>query len=460
LRAIRIDSVKTSGTTTVYYPYHTPRGSYDITGTAQLSLDTKGGSWLGKEVRQLSDGTFIFDSYWNDSVTIKTQANIGDSWVFYKDSGRLWYQATLVSKDTMTVLSKPDSVEIIRISAYDGSARVTSDSLDNFNVLLSKNNGFVQVFDLYTFPYHKPNSAYRPGQDFFLDRSTCNYYDVNFARGLSPGANTAIFKLVNFINPNDQQLHSWKEGDMLENYHSFANAPINATWEGISYYDYILETVASKITSGHKIVYTLTGDNYVCSSYTDPCNIIDNARRYSFYDTVYPIADTNFIPEENIYNNYIFYFPNDASDCLSSPEYVKVEAGYYVVHPADPRIYKLGIGLTYFQYVDEDDQIWEYDGLTYTKFGDRTCGTLTVNNITAQESDQIDLYPNPASKELNVTAKDKIMTLVISNSSGKTVFTKDYNAKHKHVKVNVTDLPSGVYSVTVNESDLRKFVKE
>ena len=53
LRGIRIDSVKTMGDTTVYYPYHTLRGHY--AGTTLL--DSTGGSWLGGKVLQLSDGT-------------------------------------------------------------------------------------------------------------------------------------------------------------------------------------------------------------------------------------------------------------------------------------------------------------------------------------------------------------------------------------------------------------------
>jgi len=117
LRSIVVDSVASSGDTTIYYPFHTPRGSYDITGFTPLSLNPNGGSLLGKKVLQLSDGTFIFDSYWNDSVIIKTRANIGDSWVFYRDTGSLYYKATLLSRDTMTVLSSPDSVETIMINA-------------------------------------------------------------------------------------------------------------------------------------------------------------------------------------------------------------------------------------------------------------------------------------------------------------------------------------------------------
>jgi hypothetical protein len=145
LRAMRIDSVKILTDTIVYYPFHTPRGSYS--STLFPTLDDSG-SWLGKRVLQRSDGTYIFDSYWNDSVIIKTRANTGDSWMFYKDTGSIYYNATILAADTMTVLSTLDSVKTIMITANNGSGIITSDPLDSFNIILSKNHGFVQVFDL------------------------------------------------------------------------------------------------------------------------------------------------------------------------------------------------------------------------------------------------------------------------------------------------------------------------
>ena len=84
LRGIRIDSTLTLGDTTVFYPFRTPRGGYDRNNLT--FSDTIGGCWLGKKVNMLPDGKFIFDSYWNDSVIIKTKANVGDNWVFYRDA--------------------------------------------------------------------------------------------------------------------------------------------------------------------------------------------------------------------------------------------------------------------------------------------------------------------------------------------------------------------------------------
>lgn len=295
LRGIRIDSVQTSGDTIVYYPFHTPRGAYDIGSSMVMPvLDPNGGSWLGKRVLQLSDGTFIFDSYWNDSVIIKTQANIGDSWVFYKDSSSLYYKATMLANDTMTILGVPDSVKTILITANNTSGIVTSDPLDSFQVILSKNNGFVQVFDLYTFPYHKPDSIYRLGLDFFLDRSTCTTYNINNNAGIpiAPNQTITLFTLTDFINPNEQQLNNWNVGDVIESSSAFGSImPYDPAYVIYT----LMDTVASKVISGDAAIYTINGLPFECPDHAPltlyPCAPICNAGTYTFYDNIYPILN-------------------------------------------------------------------------------------------------------------------------------------------------------------------------
>ena len=467
LRGIRIDSVIATGDTTIYYPNHTPRGPYSLSG-GTLSLDSNGGSWLGKKVLQKSDGTFIFDSYWNDSVIIKTHSNIGDSWIFYKDSGSRYYTATLIAIDTMTVLSSPDSVQKIRINAYDTTGIVTSDPLDSFTIVLSKNNGFVQVFDLYTFPYHKPDSVYRAGLDFFLDRSTHTYSDVNSTFSSSPNSNITLFQLIDFINPNDQQLHNWNVGDVFESNHSGSNS---LTWE--SFTNYILNTVSTKIVSGDVVNYTLSGTHYtylsepsICSleTFADPCFLITDSGSYNFNDTVYSIADTLLMPEENLHiPNYIFYFPDDTSQCLTSPAYVLVFADYPLSgFGGSPVYYKLGIGEISNEYFFSDLCILYFSNkLTYTNIGGVACGTfewpVNVNNIQTSPS-TLDIFPNPTTSQITITSSDKIFSIAVTNLVGQTVYTNSYEAGR--VDIDISQLPAGVYFIKINGTEVRKFVKE
>jgi hypothetical protein len=127
LRGIRIDSVRTSGTDVIYYPFKTKR---NFLSTAP---DTTNGSWLGSRVIQQANGTFLFNTIMLDTVIIKTQANVGESWVFYNDSSSNYYIATVTSKDTMTILGTVDSIKTITLTAYADSAINAGDSINHFH---------------------------------------------------------------------------------------------------------------------------------------------------------------------------------------------------------------------------------------------------------------------------------------------------------------------------------------
>ena len=459
LRGIRIDSVSARGDTIVYYPNHTPRGPYTTTG-AVASLDPNGGSWLGKKVLQKIDGTFIFDSYWNDSVILKTKVNIGDSWVFYKDVSSLYYKATLIAKDTMSVLSVLDSVQTILINACNGSGIVTTDPLNGFKIILSKDHGFVQVMDLYTFPYHKADSVYRPGLDFYLDRSTCNYINISSIGGFAPADSVSIFTRTGFINPNDQQLHNWNVNDIIGSSHTFTEYPYTGSF---SYSDYLSDTVSNKLVSVHAVNYTFTGNAYSCSNISDPCELVTRPVMYTFYDTVYSIADNFFMPEEGIHApNYIFYFPADTSQCILAPEYVITPVYYSIAGPNPLRhsIYKLNIGETYNQYATANHLLLEWNSTTYTYINGVSCSPSGpgVINKNAAINNLVTLYPNPVCNELTIEAMENITSLTIANLLGQTLYSQQYNSLK--VQLNVADFPAGIYFLKVNGTGVRKFIKE
>jgi len=450
LRGIRIDSVTTMGDTTVYYPFHTPRGAYNPSAPlSDTMFDNNGGSWLGKRVLQKNDGTFIFDSYWNDSVIIKTQANPGDSWMFYRDTSTLYYEATMLGIDTITVLGTLDSIKTIMITARNPFGIVTSDPLDSFKIMISKNNGFVQVFDLYTFPYHKPGSTYHPGLDYFVDKSTLNYLNIYYPEGVSPASFITIFSLVDFINPNDQQLHNWDTGDVIEscygcNFTIVPFGPLNHT--------YILDTIVSKSVSGLITSYSFSGSYYHCV-YPYPCSLINNASVYSFSSAIYPIADSNYFPEEHLPGYFVFYFPFDSAYCKVSPAYIHVP--YILTGDAfgyEFSCYKLGIGRTLYNYADLDNGIGEADLLTYYKINGISCGTYTNDKVINQNllPYKIQIFPNPATEELTIkTTLTQPYTITLQNMLGETVQT--LRTAGQKQTINVSSLPAGVYNVSITE---------
>ena len=473
LRGIRIDSVRMMGDTTVYYPFHTPRGRYNASG-GEVTLDSTGGSWLGKKVLQFSDGTYIFDDEWHDSVIIKTQANLGDSWIFYRDTSNLYYKATVISNDTMTVLGAPDTVKIIEVNAYNGTAILTTDPVNGFQIVLSKSHGFVKAFDLYTFPYHLPNAIYTNGFDYFLDN--CVGYPASSS---APNQNNSIFNLVSFINPTIQQLYQWNIGDVYE------YASCNG-FDGCSPVDYYyLDTITNEsigtdyteyfyrgLASGLNNLPYSGGYYYYISSASTGSNT-----HYNSY-----LLDTFKMPEEYNYimpnggyiygtnrSCFFYYYPNDSSYCLVSPKYEFINNQiignqYYAPFegPNTTITNKIGLGLLeYYSLSFESGMLITEQLLLYYNRSGQYCGdyhpiALGLQSVTKENS--IAIFPNPTTTQLTIQSNNDINQVTIANLLGQTVYCQQPNALK--VQIDVSGLADGVYFVKVNGSEVRKFVKK
>ena len=471
VRGIRIDSVRTMGDSTIYYPYHTPRGYYSRSGSGTF-LDSMGGSWLGKHVVQ-RNGTFLFDNLWHDTVVIKTQAHAGDAWTFYRDTTTLYYEASVIAEDTMTVLGSVDSIKRILITAHNSTGIVTTDPVDSFQIILSKNNGFVQVFDLYTFPYHAPDSAYTQGLDYYLDHL------IPSTGPFIPAQTNAVFSLINFIDPTFVQLYQWNVGDVYE--YSVCNSSFdhyNAGCDPVEYY-FIDSINATSISTGSTSYYF----NGSVSGYAGPLPTYYYPSGFPIYSTTandgeltYDSAllyDTTFMPEEFGQAAFWGYHQNDSSYCINNTLYsiqnnIEIQgAEYFPPFEAysGPSLYKSPLGL--LSNIKESPGVIGLDDvysqqLIYYERGGSPCGRIfiaptSVINIKTT-GNVITLFPNPAITDLTITDTNRITTIVISNLVGQTVYSHDYN--EDNVKVDVANMPAGVYFVKINDIEVRKFVKE
>lgn len=90
-----------------------------------------------------------------------------------------------------------------------------------------------------------------------------------------------------------------------------------------------------------------------------------------------------------------------------------------------------------------------------------TCITATALGSQVVKSivpNQISMFPNPATDELTISVTNEIISIVIYNFIGQTVYTRDFNTKQ--VQIDVSALPAGVYFVKINGTEVRKFVKQ
>lgn len=409
LRGIRIDSVHTTATTTIYYPYQSTRGYYH---SDPSFLDSMGGSWLGKKVIANNNGTFLFGNLWKDTVVIETQANVGDSWIFYNDSTTRFYLAYLIAKDTMTVSGVIDSIKKIKITANDVSGVVSSDPVNNFEIVLSKNHGFYNVFDLYTFPYHAPDSLYRQGLDYFLDR---------ILNHTGPTQQNSIFSLVPLVNPAHSQLIDWNVGDIFEYRVCNINYPGNCIYP----YQYYFDSITAKTIVAGGVQYDYTGwlatqdyhYPYIANyNYTYRINSING----SFITGNDVLIDTNLMPEEYKQPFVRYYFPGDTGYCLQGNSYGVYQSSLlrnewhniFFESSGIEKNYKTGLGLLHHYLFTMGNPSEETDDSTliYYKKAGLSCGnyiqssTLTVPEFTLMEN-SIQVAPNPANNQLLIDAK-------------------------------------------------------
>ncbi len=474
LRGIRIDSVNTHTDYAEYFPYHTPRGRLSTSSTI---LDSNGGSWLGKRVIELNDGRFLFDNIWHDTVVINTRANTGDNWVFYNDSSTCYYMATMIAKDTMTVLGVIDSIKRILITAFDTSGHIITDLVDSFELKLSKNHGFVQVFDLYTFPYHAPNAFYGMNTDYYLQSITFpNIPDLPihlYSYSMQPEKHNSTFRIIPYSNPSPNDLTRLHVGDVIEYSSCLGYGGLELPSGNCDPpHRYDLDTIISIDSTGGIFTYTYTGWRATLLSYsftgTSPNPVFTyraNSGAFSFSHN--PVFDTILMPEEFMNSDLQFIFQDDTSFCVNGLSYGTCRSrieGHRYYPPFEDfgpiNLYKYPFGLLVnntsnlgsYGYIVTGQKLIYYNGC-----GHITLPTNGVNDPIAN-ANSVQLYPNPAHNRLSIASTLAQTNISITNLFGQTMLT--HSMTNGVEELDIESLSPGLYLVRINDVVVRKLVKE
>lgn len=337
LRGMRIDSTKVIAGNTVHYPFRTARLAY---GGGPLQADTTGGSWLGKEIIETPGGFTYIPNTWGDTIRIKNNALLNESWIFFRDSTAVYYEATVTAWDTMTVNGITDSVKIIRLTARSGTSVWSTDPLHHLELFLGREQGWLQAADLYLFPYHAPGKVFNS----FFD---CYFKQVNGGGVLNPAL--LVFRRINFEPAYRHKIYDFNTGDVFRdnryaafdvNQHSFKNTRFEIT---------------AKQVTGSGIAYTRA---YTSSGTVYPGNAPPYPTAGSGLDTLNIgedalLSDTVKMPEEWFNGKYCYYWPGDSTFCYRSAAYGfetdvifangQLEGG--AVEPVLPKsYYKNGLG--------------------------------------------------------------------------------------------------------------------
>lgn len=148
---------------------------------SQTCFDTTHGSVLGEKVYKKADGTFIFFNHYGDSIVLRTDASLNQSWRIFSlaDTGYLLATVTEIKNDYVCTL--PDQVKIISLQAYNNLNQSINHIFNNKQIVLSKQYGLKQIYDLVTFPSDtvqrilKGKSAPQIGLQNFSIQDAYNY---------------------------------------------------------------------------------------------------------------------------------------------------------------------------------------------------------------------------------------------------------------------------------------------
>lgn len=485
LRGIRIDSVVASSTDSFYYPFRTARvAGYNTYSIYPLSTDYDGGSWLGKKVIKKSDGTWLFDNIWNDTVVIKSQAILGDSWIFFDDATNVHYTATVTSVDTMTVWGALDSIKTLTITADTAGIPRTWDPANNFKIKLSKEHGFVQAIDLYTFPYHMPDSTSDIiFLDFYLDYVTgrnSGFGELSPVpyRGYNPDTVNSVFNWVDLVNPRKKDVFDFNDGDI---YQSERQETIysSLSWPLYKYYYYIDTVFGTISTASNKSFNTYAHYTLIVHDGPPPAYVYHyDLTGGGNYDTT-GLLSLDKMPEEVGSTGNYYYFPGDTvtgATCTIKDKYI-IENNHIVYgDTVDPVPYSAGFDFgvqalgtyraTYYPFYG----LWATDYTTATYTDHRECTYMFKNGSICyggyrsiydgvsdvnKEAVRFELAPNPANENVTIkTEGNGNYLVVVFNMLGQVMFQSEKEKSDLIIPLAV--LPNGIYNfVVVGDSGAR-----
>jgi hypothetical protein len=436
IKCIRIDSVKHQQVDSVLFPFAT------IQKLDYECFSPFVASWIGKSITIKDNGLNEFNNKTGNTISIKTNANLGEKWIAFVLPDSLTIEATVLSHDTLTFIGITDSVKTIGFQSYDKNMNKINKGLNGMQLQISKNYGFVKTFNFYLFP---DLQADYPIEKF-------EEYDLIGLSNPKVGVNNLTWFEVNDFQVGDE-LHILDESVCRNIEYGYAktNKAIYRYLERNDYPDSIVYRYARK-----QSIYTNWFDSSSFLYYDDTLKtviksnslfdklpgepiVIDNAA-FNYYMT-------NESPLSKTYpgNNENFMFRGDscwtmviADGCLTADKYI------------------MGLGGPYYSCTHTFCWGGEERKLVYYKKGDITWGSpLEISGIAdISNAKDIKVYPNPSKKDIYITFPDSNYhnpCIYIYNIQGELQKVKQLESNNS--LINISELRKGIYILKIADNE-------
>ncbi|MBX2906950.1 MAG: T9SS type A sorting domain-containing protein [Taibaiella sp.] len=405
---------------------------------------TLGGAWVGDKIEQYPDGTYLITNTWNDTVVIKSQADVGESWDFYTDTSAVYYRAEVISKSLELVEGISDSVKTIEIKAFHrDTGFIPSDPSNGLHIGISKNHGLYELFDFLMFPYRlvrDPSYSYPAFPD-----TTDGWY-----RHSGPQQ----FRRVTLREPTKIEMYDYEVGDVLE-YRGNCVGPLDGC-EQLT----IDTCIAKEILSPTSIKFTFS--RFIAQRHFGygppiPPTFSSTIRTLIADTSKFQVVAAGTFPEERDINTITYYDPSDTS-CFTGARIWGSSGTVFNFHEpcGDATAYKVGLGQIHFSHCDDPSgsTLNTYWDLVYSLKRGTACGTFDpvpnrIDNIHADSGFQV--VPNPANDRLILTTPSRSdITFQLSDMPGKVISSGHGTSP---LQVDVRSVISGNYIITVHDAN-------
>lgn len=314
--------------------------------------------------------------------------------------------------------------------------------MNGINIILSKHNGFFQVFDLYMFPMYEPTTETNYQLDYYLDFALDNTTQSG-SRPHSSDKVNHIFKRVDYYNPRMLEMQNYEVGDAFESHREDYRARRT-----------IFTVTGKRIVAPYETEYTVLAkeSNWPLSN-LDPIPGIDTTftNTFTVTDTARLMPD-NLMPEEAPNKTVYWYINNDTTHCFTSNYYAtdNIQVGYVYFEPrGDYYEYKMGMNVLTSTEIIGVGMKWTSE-MTYSKKNGVSCGIPANIATVAGQQNTIVVYPNPVVDRLNISVKDKSGPYVIQliDQLGSTISKAIIDANET---ISVSDLANGLYLLQIRD---------
>jgi len=425
LRGLKPDSVKISGTDSIYFQYKTTTSPY----TTTTCVNSRDPSWTGIVTKRRTNGDYVFYNSFNDSILIKTQFSVGSNWVYYTNPLNGNYLVATVSQKTFspTYDNYSDTVKIITFQNYNNLNQPIHHYYNSQKFVLSKTQGLIRCGAFFNFP--SDTTIYNRSYGKILKRMDIYNYNVgdeihtqtscyNFTTLINTSWFSFLITSKVFVNP-DSVFYTI-------NRQSFSGtlSPVTSTTLSYGQLSQLLYKAMPSQTNlnGTKNIEL----SYRVDNYNTPCQR-------------FVVSEANAYPP-GVSGNDSCLIPNLVSPVSALPYFIE-NVGAFSSSPISTGLHC-------------------NTGVAFAKISGVVCGsplTLALNTDTYSVSENLNIYPNPASSILNVAniGKGKIETAEVYDMIGRKVLVQNENTS----QINIQNLEQGVYQLILTSEGKNYAIK-